>query len=628
MPIQPVSGEIKAQPLNNNFSYLESLALQANGGPIDEVTSVAALNTNYPNGANGVVLVNGVIYLWNGSSWFTNNSIYQTQGVGDKTIAQRKLAVPLLQTMTTSNLCTFDKLTWGRYVNYQNGNLIANEIYVTATISLSSINELKIVGTNEQGCFKDSSGVYISGYVSVATMPAAIPANAAVLVQTIRLAEVDNTYIGSKGGLNEPPAVIAPQGIGEQSINMTKHEQAVFVSQDANFFDLNDVETGRYVNYLTGTTVAGANFSASNFIPIDPRIRWEIVGTEEQWALYDSYGQYISGSSKASNLKETHLNANVRRLKITVRNSELGAVIVRPVQEIDSAWITQKSANKVADLIGVEAKNYVIVKKDGSADYSSLRDAISDTVSGTIIEFTETFAVEEEFTQSEISSSTFLGYELKDNKILDGKGVGVIQADLDSDIYSFDNIRQVSPISVTGNGKIRNMTLIGKNCRYACHPDFAGANDFIAENVIFIKENAGTDPQALGAGTKSGQNHRYKNCTFKTEWLQAVAVPASYHTNNGFSEPSIVLFEDCRYITQNDEQQQLRLGAMASNQKNNFEFIGNRLSKILVKEEQMNGSGIDMVLRGRGNRQLTVKVESQSGVEQPEFDFVEEVIIE
>ena len=208
---------------------------------------------------------------------------------------------------------------------------------------------------------------------------------------------------------------------------------------------------------------------------------------------------------------------------------------------------------------------------------------------------------------------------------MDGKGVGVIQADLDSDLYSVDNISQVSPISVTGNGKIRNMTLIGKNCRYACHPDFAGASEFVAENVIFIKENAGTYPQALGAGTKSGQNHRYKNCTFKTEWLQDSAVPASYHTNDGFVEPSNVLFEDCRFITQNDNQQQLRLGGMASGQRNIFDLIGNRLSRIRVKEERMDGSGIDIVLRGRSNRPLTIKVESLSGTEQPALDFVEDV---
>lgn len=92
MPIQPVSGEIKAQPLNTNFSYLESLALQANGGPIDEVSSVSALNSKYPNGANGVVLVGGIIYLWNGSAWFTNGTVYQATALANESVTTPKIA--------------------------------------------------------------------------------------------------------------------------------------------------------------------------------------------------------------------------------------------------------------------------------------------------------------------------------------------------------------------------------------------------------------------------------------------------------------------------------------------------------------------------------------------------------
>lgn len=90
MPIKPVSGEIKSQEINDNLSYLESLVLQANGGPIDEVSSVSELNSKYPNGANGVVLVDGVVYLWNGNSWFTNGTIYQNQGLSDNSIDTEK----------------------------------------------------------------------------------------------------------------------------------------------------------------------------------------------------------------------------------------------------------------------------------------------------------------------------------------------------------------------------------------------------------------------------------------------------------------------------------------------------------------------------------------------------------
>lgn len=90
MPINPVSGEIKAQPLNDNFSYLESLLLQVNGGPIDEVATETELKSKYPNGANGVVLVDGYLYLWNGSTW-KKGSLYQSQGLADGAVNLSKV---------------------------------------------------------------------------------------------------------------------------------------------------------------------------------------------------------------------------------------------------------------------------------------------------------------------------------------------------------------------------------------------------------------------------------------------------------------------------------------------------------------------------------------------------------
>lgn len=611
--------------------YVDSTLDQVQSGFLGEFQSLADLSAAYPSGRTGFAVifetvnsvVTGYMYTWKNGTW-TKGNVFGGNVVPDKSINRRKLNVSILKTNSSSNMVNQKNTYWGGYVRYQSGAVVSNENYAYVIVPISSDIPFKIYGTNEQGCFKDLSGNYISGYSSVTAMPQT-PSNATALWQTVRVDEVEKIYIGTEDGMFEPGDLLDPATIGDTVLKTNKLSFLPMIAKESNFFDKTSVIAGRYINYLSGAAIANANYSVSDFIEIDPRYKWRIEGTNEQFALYDSFGVYVTGRAKAEELENIDLTNDIKYIRLTLRNEEKDALVLKPIQEIDSEWINQESANRIGELLGVESKSTVVVKKDGTADFTSLKQALNSTVPGTIIEFTDIFTVEEEFSQSEISQNTFLGYELKDNKILDGKGVGVIQADLDSDLYSFDNIRQVSPISVTGNGKIRNMTLIGKNCRYACHPDFAGASEFVAENVIFIKENAGTDPQALGAGTKSGQNHRYKNCTFKTEWLQAAAVPASYHTNNGFSEPSTVLFEDCRYITQNDEQQQLRLGAMASNQKNNFEFIGNRLSKILVKEEQMNGSGIDMVLRGRGNRQLTIKVESLSGTEQPALDFVEDV---
>lgn len=614
-------------------SYVDTmLSSIAQGGPREIFYSLNALKLKYPSGAEGTYLVfdsaltdGAHSYIWDsGRKLWVDLGVYQAVSIPDKAIARRNINFNILETIESSNLVTQQNIFWGGYVRYQSGAIIPNSNYVYVVAPISAQVPFKIHGTHEQGCFKDVDGNYISGYVTPESINS-VPANAVSVWQTIRIEEIKNIYIGPIDGKLESGSLLNPISIRDNSVSYNKLGFMAFLNGNTNLFDKTALSEGWYINYLSGATIANANYSASEFIEIDPRYKWKIEGTKEQFALYDSFGSYVTGMAKASDLETMNLTKNIKFIRFTLRNSEKESVKLKPLQELDSSWITLDNVKKIKEALEAIDNTSVVVKKDGTADFTSLKQALNSTAPGTIIEFTEIFTVEEEFSQSEISQNTFLGYELKDNKILDGKGVGVIQADLDSDLYSFDNIRQVSPISVTGNGKIRNMTLIGKNCRYACHPDFAGASEFVAENVIFIKENAGTDPQALGAGTKSGQKHKYKNCEFKTDWTQSSAAPASYHTNNGFVEPSNVLFEDCRFITQNDNQQQLRLGAMASEQRNIFDLIGNRLSRVLVKEEQMNGSGIDIVLRGRSNRPLTIKVESLSGTEQPALDFVEDV---
>lgn len=90
MAIKPVSGEIKAQILNDNLSYLESIALKANGGPIDDLSSESALNAKYPNGANGLVLVNGYLYRWD-SAWL-KGSAFNPAPLKDFAVDNIKLA--------------------------------------------------------------------------------------------------------------------------------------------------------------------------------------------------------------------------------------------------------------------------------------------------------------------------------------------------------------------------------------------------------------------------------------------------------------------------------------------------------------------------------------------------------
>lgn len=115
MPIQPVSGEIKAQPLNDNFSYLDSKTSNiAKGSPSGTYATKEALKAKYPNGNTNIYVVqsDGNWYFWDGSDWIAGGK-YQERGIADKSVEQVKV---------TDEFDDYIRLGWysknGRFSNF------------------------------------------------------------------------------------------------------------------------------------------------------------------------------------------------------------------------------------------------------------------------------------------------------------------------------------------------------------------------------------------------------------------------------------------------------------------------------------------------------------------------------
>lgn len=88
MPIKPVSGEIKAQDINDNISYLDSKTNNiSKGSPSGTFATLAELKAKYPSGNNNmyVVTADGKWYYWSGTDWAAGG-VYQSQGIADKSI--------------------------------------------------------------------------------------------------------------------------------------------------------------------------------------------------------------------------------------------------------------------------------------------------------------------------------------------------------------------------------------------------------------------------------------------------------------------------------------------------------------------------------------------------------------
>ena len=256
------------------------------------------------------------------------------------------------------------------------------------------------------------------------------------------------------------------------------------------------------------------------------------------------------------------------------------------------------------------------VKKDGTGDYTTLKEALAKSNENSIIELYDSIKLEEEFSKNEIDSEIFYGYLLTGGRTIRGVGDITISANLDPSIYTSDQIKMASTITVKGNGKLKDVTVIGGNVRYAMHIDSRDNMQNYFENVNFVKENDGTYCQAVGGGSWSGQNHKYLNCTFETKWTGNSDIPVSYHTNVNLEKGSIVSFENCKSIS-NGSNYDLRLGSMKSNRENIVELINTNFKSIYVKEEIFDGSGIDYLIRGNNNPNISIYLKTKNKDSEP-----------
>lgn len=82
MAIKPVSGEVKSQDINDNFSYLDSrFDNYSKGNPSGTYKTLSELKKAFPNGNNNIYVVSetGNWYYWDGKDWISGGSYQATQ---------------------------------------------------------------------------------------------------------------------------------------------------------------------------------------------------------------------------------------------------------------------------------------------------------------------------------------------------------------------------------------------------------------------------------------------------------------------------------------------------------------------------------------------------------------------
>lgn len=314
MPLNPVSGEIEAQPINDNFSYLESLLLQVNGGPIDEVSTESELNAKYPNGANGIVLVNGYLYLWNGSSW-KKGSLYQSQGLADKSVVAAKVVDATLPTnkleeytsnllakkRTGKNLFNPAKAVDGFYVNHTNGQLYANEDYFTTEKIFAEPGTKIAKNINERVAFFNINKTEFVSGVAPGQATFTMPPDC-YFFQTngqVTLKSKFQIEIGNNSTEYEPyKEFLDPEQLGENTVSAKAIVDPIVVGRESvNKFDKTNVKFGVYVESTNGNEYANDSYFATGYQKCSPGTVIN-KNDNERIAFYDAQFVFKSGVAK------------------------------------------------------------------------------------------------------------------------------------------------------------------------------------------------------------------------------------------------------------------------------------------------------------------------------------------
>lgn len=507
------------------------------------------------------------------------------------------------------------------YIDYTNGSLnIGKAANYTATdfIELDTKYNYLIEGTNQQFAFYGSDKKFLRGAKNASELASLNKNNVNYIRMTYETNKSDAVKLTKY-------AELSTKSIANQSLPISKLQDAVFLKSDKNLFDKTKITSGYYVDYTNGLLKKATGFNVSEPIKIDPRYKYLGENSTEQLAFYDATNVFCGGITRLENLAKTTIPEKADKMIITVRDSTLDTTRVSLTNDINVRDLSKSLQTKIDKHSG--KYDYLIAKSGG--DFSTIRSALefNDSVGGglTFKITKETFELTSEYTKDEYTASNFFGWSNRFPITLIGssKTKTRLLCTLDDDLPAIHQAR-LSTFHPFASYEMSNLYIACTNGRYAIHNDNVGVRYATHTDLYCEKLGQKGYNQALGGGTWSNSIHTHKNCTFKTNFPYSTDISVSYHTNKNFSFSTKIIFENCTSIS--NSLYDARFGSLMSNADNLVELIGNRFKSILVYEEtEALGTGYDFLFSGYGNKPLTFNLKSRDGIATIAADFVEDV---
>ena len=375
-------------------------------------------------------------------------------------------------------------------------------------------------------------------------------------------------------------------------------------------------ELGKYVQASNGTLDANAEYSASDYIEINPKLEYicEVAGSPTWlYALYDANKTYISGDTTQTT-KYIYPPTNAKYIRISMQT------IYKDTNSFHPKEITQilnKNIKVYGDSI-ITRENVITVSKDGSKNFTSIRQALDSIKdSSKANQYTVKFYgdgtyydIRNEFSSSELLTNN--GLTIPPYTTLEGVG-GTNLCILSCSLSEQESNRNFSIINLNSSSNIKNFRLIGTRTRNVIHSDFGVSNsESTVEDCILEGHNLNLY-YVLASGLQNSCKQTYKNCVFHNYDEDYVF---SCHNGQNFTNNGYLSFDNCRFI--GASKSIVRLGSITTNANNMqclCEMRGCKETELILDEESVGvyGAGILWKVMGYGNVIADTKIENTDG---------------
>ena len=315
--------------------------------------------------------------------------------------------------------------------------------------------------------------------------------------------------------------------------------------KSVNLFDKSAVINGKYINMSNGNLSTNANFSASDYIEVEPSTSYcfSNFNNGTQGAYYDSSKVFISGigtkvSTSPSNAK--YMRFGCPSVDVPTMQLQKGKNTTA-YEPYGGKFISYESISSEAkSKLSRQASNVKKVALDGSCDYTSISSAVDNANSEIVIQV-----------MPGVYDNIVKGF---------GKDISIIGIDKKRCILKNTTGDYKTPPLEMTHGYLANMTIYAEKLEgatipsmltYAIHIDRSASRNktLLIENCDFYSDwNA-----CAGIGTWANFTLTFKNCNFYMNNPTQTNGAIFFHNAGVEGELNQnIIFDNCRIYSKSD----------------------------------------------------------------------------